>query len=64
MMWISAPPASSMNRRAASSSSIRSTRSSSVRQSRETSETATIAAMKKPAIFTPSGRSMTLTTVV
>ena len=39
-------------------------RSSKTRPMRETTETRTMAAMKQPAIFTPSGRSMTLPTVV
>ena len=37
---------------------------SSVRHTRDTNETRTIPTMKKPAIFTPSGRSITLTASV
>jgi hypothetical protein len=46
------------------SGSTLSTRSSVVRAIRERKETRMISPMKKPAIFIPSGRSMTLTTVV
>ena len=50
--------------RAVSSSSIRSCRSSSERRTREASETTIMEAMKKEAIWMPSGRSMTLAMVV
>ena len=40
------------------------TRSSVVRHTRDTSDTSTMVPMKNAAIFTPSGRSMTLMTVV
>ena len=40
------------------------TRNSVVRHTRESSDTSTMAPMKNAAIFTPSGRSITLTTVV
>src|ERR1044072_4898222 len=53
-----------MKRSAAASRVISPVRSSVVRQTRDTRETITIALIKKAAIFTPSGRSMMLTTVV
>ena len=46
------------------SSSIVVVRSSKARRSREASETAMIAAMKQAPILMPSGRSITLSTVV
>jgi hypothetical protein len=49
---------------AVSSSRTSVTRNSVARVTRETSEVARIAAMKNEAILTPSGRSMTLATVV
>ena len=55
---------SSTNRCAASSSSHAVMRSSVERMARESSDTNTMATMKKDAILMPSGRSMMLATVV
>ena len=56
--------ASAIQRSAVSSKSTALVRSSVERTAREMSETMTMAPMKKAAILMPSGRSMTLATVV
>ena len=65
MMRTPVPAAASVMKRAASASGRTSSNRSSVeRIVRETSNVTTIARMNHEAIFTPSGRSITLTTVV
>ena len=55
---------SRMKTRLVASKSTALVRSSKARSSREATDTPMIAAMKQAPIFTPSGRSMTLPTVV
>jgi hypothetical protein len=64
MIRIGPAPASCMNDRAVASGSTDCTRSSVDRSTREIREVTMIVTMNQEAIFTPSGRSITLRIVV
>ena len=65
MTWISRAPVRSARKPSATGSTwMAVTRSSVTRSTRDSSDVVMIAAMNRAAIFTPSGRSMTLAMVV